>query len=79
MHESNNHLGDRVQCIRSRKRPIWDVEIGARTVTVCHLVNLSYHHNNAHLKWDPAEEKFVDGTGDAAWLDAPYRGPWKLT
>jgi predicted dehydrogenase len=79
LYESNNHLGDWVQCIRSRKRPICDVEIGARTVTVCHLVNLSYYHNNAHLKWDPAGEAFVDGQGEAAWLDVPYRGPWKLT
>jgi predicted dehydrogenase len=78
LYESSNHLGDWINCIRSRKRPICDVEIGARTVTVCSLVNLSYYHNNAHLKWDPVQEKFADGQGDPAWLDVPYRGPWKL-
>lgn len=79
LYESGNHLGDWINCIRSRKRPICDVEIGARTVTVCSLVNLSYYHDNAHLKWNPAREEFVDGKGDPAWLDVPYRGPWKLT
>lgn len=78
LYDSNDHLGDWVRCIRSRKRPICDVEIGARTVTVCHLVNLSYYHQNAHMKWDPASEQFVGGTGDASWLDVPYRQPWKL-
>jgi len=79
LYESSNHIGDWVGCIRSRKKPICDVEIGARTVTVCHLVNLSYYHNNAAMKWDPAREQFVGGTGDPTWLDVPYRGPWKLS
>lgn len=79
LYDSNNHLGDWVDCIRSRKKPICDVEVGARTVTVCHLVNLSYYHDNAAMKWDPAREQFVGGTGNPAWLDVPYRGPWKLS
>ena len=78
LHESSNHQGDWINCIRSRKKPIADVEIGARTVTVCHLVNLSYYHDNAAMKWDPTAEQFVGGTGDPAWLDVPSRAPWKL-
>jgi predicted dehydrogenase len=78
LYESSSHQGDFVECIRSRKKPIADVEIGARTVTVCHLVNLSYYHDNAAMKWDPAAEQFVDGKGDPGWLDVPYRAPWKL-
>lgn len=78
LYKSSNHMGDWIDCIRSRQKPIADVEIGARTVTVCHLVNLSYYHNNAAMKWDPAREQFVGGTGDASWLDVSYRAPWKL-
>jgi predicted dehydrogenase len=78
LYDSNNHLGDWIQCIRSRQKPIADVEIGARTVTVCHLVNLSYYHDNARLMWDPAKEQFIEGTGNPAWLDVPYHAPWKL-
>ena len=68
---------DFLECIRSRKKPICDVEIGARTVTVCHLANISYL-NHAHLKWDPAKEQFVDGKGDAKWLDVVHRDPWSI-
>jgi predicted dehydrogenase len=77
LYESNDHIGDWLQCIRTRKRPICDVEVGARTVTVCHLANLAYW-NRKTLKWDPEKEAFVDGFGDNAWKDRPYRAPWTL-
>lgn len=75
---SNDHRADWLSCIRSRQRPICDVEIGARTVTVCHLVNLAYYHGQ-HMKWDPIRQQFAGGTGQRKWLDVSYRGQWKLT
>lgn len=77
LYESNDHIGDWLKCIRSRKRPICDVEVGARTVTVCHLANLAYW-NRRPMKWDPKREQFVGGAGDNAWLDRAYREPWTL-
>ncbi len=77
LYRSTDHQRDWLDSIRSRKPPICDVEIGARTVTVCHLVNLAYYHGQ-RMKWDPKKEKFTAGTGDKKWLDVPYRGPWKL-
>jgi hypothetical protein len=74
---SNDHRADWLSCIRSRKRPICDVEVGARTVTVCHLVNLAYYQGQP-LKWDAKRERFVGGTGSKSWLDVSYRDPWKL-
>ena len=61
--------------MKTRQKPICDVEVGARTVTVCHLTNLSYYHH-AGFKWDPRREQFVDGTGNSEWLDVPRREPW---
>ena len=75
--DCHDHHGDWIDCVRSRRNPIVGVEIGARTVSACHLVNLAYYHGQ-HLKWNPKAEKFSDGTGDAKWLDASYRDPWKL-
>ena len=77
LYESNDHIGNWLQCIRTRKRPICDVEVGARTVTVCHLANLAYW-NGKTLKWDAAKEEFVGGFGDNAWKDRLYRAPWTL-
>jgi predicted dehydrogenase len=77
LYKSNDHGGDWIACVRSRQKPICDVEVGAHTVIVCHLVNLAYYHGQK-MKWDPAKDQFVDGTGDPAWLDVPCREPWSL-
>lgn len=78
LYASPNHIDDWLAAIHTRKRPICDVEVGARTAAVCHLVNLSYYHGQT-LKWDPAREQFTDGTGDPSWLDVPHRATWKVT
>jgi len=72
-----SHHDNWVECIRSRERPIADVEIGARSVTVCHLANLGYWHRKP-FKWDPQSWTFAGGTGDATWLDYERRDPWRL-
>ena len=77
LYNSKDHRGDWLASIRSRQKPICDVEVGARTVSVCHLVNLAYYHRQP-LKWDPQKEQFVEGTGDPKWLDVPHRDPWKI-
>lgn len=78
LYKSGDHRGDWMSSIRSRKPPICDVEVGARTVSVCHLVNLAYYHGKP-IKWDPKKEKFAGGTGDPKWLDVPHRSPWEIS
>ena len=77
LYNSYNHGKDFLDCVRSRKRPICDVEIGCRSVTVCHLGNLAYW-NHRRLKWDPVKEKIVGDEEANQWLDRPKRGPWKV-
>jgi hypothetical protein len=77
LYNSPGHSADWIACIRSRQKPICDVEVGAHTVIVCHLVNLAYYHGQK-LKWNPKTEQFVDGAGDPRWLNVPHRDPWKL-
>ena len=52
------HLQDWLDCIRSRSRPVADVEIGHRSVTVCHLANIA-RAVGRELRWDPAREQFL--------------------
>jgi predicted dehydrogenase len=78
LYNSNNHQADFISSIRSRKPPICDVEVGARSVSVCHLVNLAYYHGQP-MKWNPKKEQFTDRTGDKKWLDVLHRGPWKIS
>jgi len=75
LYASDNHMGNFFDCIRSRKQPICDVEIGHRSVSVCHLGVISIRLGRK-LNWDPAREQFVnDGAADQ-WLAREQRKPW---
>jgi len=77
LYRSPGHHNDWLQCIRRRRRPICDVEIGCRSVSVCHLGNIAYRLKRA-LKWDPAAERFVNDPVANRMLSRPYREPWHL-
>jgi len=77
LYRSSDHNNDWLRAIRNRTRPICDVEVGARTITVCHLGNLAYWLNRP-LKWDPVAERFVGDEEANRWLDRPKRDPWRL-
>jgi predicted dehydrogenase len=53
------HMQNWLDCIKSRELPVADVEIGHRSVSVCHLANITREVGRA-LRWDPAKESFVD-------------------
>ncbi len=74
---SPGHHRNWLDCIRSRERPVADVEAGARTVTVIHLGNLAYW-NRRKLRWDPQAWKFVGDEEANRWLDYERRDPWQL-
>ncbi|MEE9370149.1 MAG: hypothetical protein V3W45_01650, partial [Sedimentisphaerales bacterium] len=75
--ESNNHYADWLQSIRTRGKPICDIEIGCRTATVCHIGNIAYELKRP-LRWEPEEEHFVDDPEADRLLSRPMRSPWHL-
>jgi len=54
-----NHMGNFFDCIESRKAPISDVESQHRSVSTCHLGNISMRLARP-LKWDAESETFPD-------------------
>jgi predicted dehydrogenase len=77
LYNSKSHLQDFLDCVQSRKRPICDVEIGARSVIACHVMNFAYHYG-ANAKWNPEKNKFASG-GSSKWLTRDkYRGGWTV-
>ena len=72
----SGHRQDWVNCLKSRKAPCCPIEIGARTVAVCHLGNIAYLHAEElagkSLKWDPAKWEFVGNDEANKWRDYPY-------
>lgn len=71
------HLQDWLDCMRTRKRPVADVEIGHRSVSVCHLANITRAAGRA-LRWEPLGEQFVGDEPANAFLDRPRREGFEL-
>ncbi|MBI3837905.1 MAG: Gfo/Idh/MocA family oxidoreductase [Planctomycetia bacterium] len=71
------HMQDWLDCIRSRNRPVADVEIGHRSVSVCHLANIARSAGRP-LRWDPAREQFVGDDQANGYLDRPRRQGFEL-
>ena len=77
LYESKNHLQNWLECIRTRRKPICDAEIGCRSVTVCHLGNIATELKRP-LKWNPEKELFVDDAEANRLLWRPKRSPWRI-
>jgi predicted dehydrogenase len=58
LYNSEDHMGNFFDCVRSRKLPIADVEAGHRSACISHLGAIALR-TGLTLKWDPAAEKFV--------------------
>jgi predicted dehydrogenase len=70
------HWKNFIECIRSREKPISDIETCVRSSTACILANLSMRHRT-WLDWDEANWTVRQENVKPA-LKARYRAPWKL-
>ena len=77
LYNSRNHYADWLNAIRTRSKPICDIETGCRTVSVCHLGNIAYRLGRP-LKWEPKREVFAGDSEANRLLSRPMRSPWHI-
>jgi predicted dehydrogenase len=77
VYASSNHKTNWLECIRSGKECICTPEIGHRSASICHLVNIGYHLGRK-LKWDPAKEQFLGDASANKELSREPRAEWKI-
>ncbi len=77
LYTSRDHHENWLDCIVSRERPICDVEIGHRSVTICHLGNIAMQLGR-ELSWDPIAERFIGDDQANRLTSKPMRAPWHL-
>ena len=75
---SRSHVNNFLECVKTRERPVADVEIGHRSATVCHLGNIAIR-TGKKLSWDPQKEMFVGDAEIQKWQTKEYRKPWTLS
>jgi predicted dehydrogenase len=69
------HVRNFLDCVRSRREPISDLEGAHRVSTVCHLANISLRIGR-RLRWDAAREEVIEDVEANRLLLRPYRSPW---
>jgi len=77
VYNSTNHYQDWLDCIKTGKQPICDVETGHRSSSLCALANIAYWMKRP-LDWDPKLEQFKNDAEANSLVKANIRGPWKL-
>ena len=69
------HARNFLDAMKTRQRPVADVEDGHRTAVACHLANVSLRLGRS-LRWDPETEQIIGDKEASEMLVRPYRKPW---
>ncbi len=82
--KSTNHSQNFIDSIKSREKPIADVEIGHRSATVGHLGNIARwvsektQEVDVKMKWDSQAERFTNNEWGNHFLSRPRRKGYEL-
>ncbi|MCS6976593.1 MAG: Gfo/Idh/MocA family oxidoreductase [Gemmatales bacterium] len=71
------HARNFLDCVRSRKQPNCDVEIGHRDTTAAILGNIALK-TKAYLEWDRNSERITNHAAANQFLTYSYRPPYQL-
>lgn len=77
LYESGNHMGNFVDCIKSRKKPISPIESAVQSDLISHLSNAVVRMERP-VTWDPKTEKVVGDSELAKTLNRSLRSPWTV-
>lgn len=75
--QAKYHMQNWLDCMRTRQKPLADVEIGHRSVSVCHVANIT-RRLGRRLKWDPYAERFIGDDEANGFLTRPRRKGYEL-
>jgi hypothetical protein len=75
LYRSDNHYRNFIDCVVSRQEPIAPIEQAHRSISICHLGNISLRLGR-DLRWDPKEERILGDDAANQMLSRPMRKPW---
>jgi hypothetical protein len=70
-----DHVGNFLECIKTRKETAAPVDIAHRSISVGLLGEIAMT-TGKKIKWNPETEMIVDNTAASRLLYRPYRKPW---
>lgn len=72
-----NLISNFLECVKSRKRPLCDLETGHRSNSSSLLANIA-EDAGTHIEWDPEKERVVNNEAANELLHYGHREPWTL-
>jgi predicted dehydrogenase len=74
-----SHMGNFIDCLKTREKPICDATVGGGSVIVCHLGVMALQTGKA-FTWDPKTNTFTGENADLGnkMKSRAMRAPWKL-
>ncbi len=75
LYKSEDHHGNWLDCIKSRKQPIVPAEVGHRACSVCLLSHIAMKLERK-VFWDPVKERFKNDDLANSMLSRPQRFPY---
>ncbi len=78
LYKSDDHHGNWLDCIQTRKQPISTVEVGQRSCSVCLISHIAMKIPGK-LNWDARNEQFTNSEEANAHLSRSQRAPYGTT
>jgi predicted dehydrogenase len=72
---STDHMANFFECAKTRKQPCTPAAVEHRTVTACHLTNISLRLKRK-LVWDPVKQDIVGDPEANGWQKREQRSPY---
>jgi len=77
LYESNNHVRNLLDCVKSRAATICPVDEAVEGDVICQISDIAIRLEQK-LKWDPVKERFVNNDAANRRLTRVMRSPWTL-
>ena len=77
LYRCTSHANNFLECVRTRQKPICDVETAHRANTLVQLGGI-VRLLRRPLKWDPQAERFTNDDEANRLLSAAMRAPWRI-
>ncbi len=78
LYTSPDHMGNFLDCIRTRQATVTPVEVGHHSAIPGHLCLISML-TGKKIRWDVNEEKIIGDPDATKLMTREFRGPWKMS
>jgi len=78
VYPSSDHMGNFFACVKNRRPPAAPVAVEHRTISACHLTNISLRLGRK-IAWDPQKQQITGDAEAAGWLRREQRKGFEIT